>query len=105
MLMPALTRKNAPNYADRVNLIKKIKLDEAAALRPLSLKPMEGSRTRCGSTVLEHPTLLVCTARAMDIVLVFSNPASAKSFLAASNIRSRTNEVIKFFGQRGRSHV
>jgi hypothetical protein len=53
--MPALTRKNAPNYADRVNLIKKIKLDEAAALRPLSLKPMEGSRTRCGSTVLEPP--------------------------------------------------
>jgi hypothetical protein len=99
MLMPALTRKNAPNYADRVNLIKKIKLDEAAALRPLSLKPMEGSRTRCGSTVLEHhPTLLVCAVRAMDIVLVFSNPASAKSFLAASNIRSRTDEVIKFFG-------
>jgi len=76
--MPALTRKNVPNYADRVNLIKKINLDEAAALRPLSLKPMEGSRTRCGSTVLEHPTLLVCAARAMDIVLVFSNPASAK---------------------------
>jgi integrase/recombinase XerD len=27
MPMPALIRKNAPDYADRANLIKKIKLD------------------------------------------------------------------------------
>ena len=30
---------NAPDYADRVNLIKKIKIANAGVLRPLFLKP------------------------------------------------------------------
>jgi hypothetical protein len=35
MLMPALIRKNAPDYADRVNLIKKSKLDGSWRFAPV----------------------------------------------------------------------
>ena len=49
-LKPLGALLNAPDYADRVNLIQKTKSTEADASRLLSPNSTVGPKTRCAST-------------------------------------------------------
>ena len=76
--MPTLTRKNAPDYADRVNLIKKIKLDGSWRFAPVVPEANGGlkGKVRINGTIEVHTEryLLHRVARARQAMPSFRHP-------------------------------